>query len=194
MDPVDGFLDQLGDIVSPTLLGDRVVVRAPRESDKADRLAIGRHAEFVRMVGGDDRDLKPLSAGDVDGWYLELLSTHIGWVIEVDGRAVGATRLRLVDAEHGRARYSIGIFDPARWGQRIGSEATRLDLRYAFEQLDLHRVELRVLTENARAIAMYERCGFRREGVARDVEFVNGRWLSDLWMSILDHELHRGGE
>lgn len=51
-----------------------------------------------------------------------------------------------------------------------------------------------MLTENARAIAMYERCGFRREGVARDVEFVNGRWLSDLWMSILDHELHRGGE
>ena len=48
-----------------------------------------------------------------------------------------------------------------------------------------------MLSENARAVAMYERCGFRREGVAREVEYVNGRWLSDLWMSILDAEYVR---
>jgi hypothetical protein len=38
---------------APMLTGTRVILRAPRESDKADRLACPRSAEAVRMYGGD---------------------------------------------------------------------------------------------------------------------------------------------
>lgn len=65
---------------------------------------------------------------------------------------------------------------------------TRLVLRYAFEDLGLHRVDLRVLEYNDRAIAVYEKCGFVREGVERESANVAGKWHSDLIMGILEHE------
>lgn len=93
-----------------------------------------------------------------------------------------------VDPENRRARYAIGIFGPTFWGRGLGTEASRLVLAYAFEVLLLHRVELRVLAFNERAIACYERCGFRREGVEREGAWIGGEWQSDVIMSILEQE------
>jgi RimJ/RimL family protein N-acetyltransferase len=54
--------------------------------------------------------------------------------------------------------------------------------------LKLHRIDLRVLAFNQRAIACYEKCGFVREGVVREGVFIAGEWQSDVLMSILEHE------
>lgn len=88
------------------------------------------------------------------------------WVIEFAGRCIGEARLT-VDAKNRRARYAIGIFDTTKLGMGLGTEATRMVLRYAFEVLKLHRVDLRVLEYNRRAIRCYEKCGFVKEGVER---------------------------
>lgn len=56
------------------------------------------------------------------------------------------------------------------------------------EQLGLHRVDLRVLAYNHRAIACYEKCGFVREGVEREGALVAGEWHGDVMMSILEAE------
>lgn len=171
---------------------DAVVLREPRETDRDDRLAIGRHAEFVLLVGGDDRDLATLTGEEVDAWYRDVAADPLCWVIEVEGRAIGTARLRLVDQANRKARYSIGIFDPAMWGRGYGTKATRLVVGYGFDVVGLHRIELRVLADNHRAIRSYESCGFVREGVHREIEFVAGRWLSDLYMSILEDEYRSG--
>ncbi len=81
-------------------------------------------------------------------------------------------------------RGCIGSFR----GRGLGTAATHLVLAYAFDVLALHRVELRVLTFNERAIACYEKCGFVREGVEREGAWIGGEWQSDLRMSILEHE------
>lgn len=44
-------------------------LREVRQGDCEDRLAIGRHAEFPRLVGGDVQDLAPLTLEDVEAWY-----------------------------------------------------------------------------------------------------------------------------
>src|ERR687893_200076 len=65
----------------------------------------------------------------------------------------------------GRASFAIGIFEAGGRNRGLGTEMTRLVLGYAFEVMKLHRVSLRVLAYNHRAIASYEKCGFVREGV-----------------------------
>lgn len=165
-----------------------VTLRRPTPRDRVDRLAIGRHPEFVRLVGGDDSDLEALTVDEVDAWYRSVEADPLCWVIEVDGLAIGTARLHKLDEVNRNARYSVGIFDPAMWGRGYGTAATRLVVQYGFEVLGLHRIELRVLVDNHRAIRAYERGGFVREGVHRDIELVAGRWLSDLCMSILEHE------
>jgi RimJ/RimL family protein N-acetyltransferase len=66
------------------------------------------------------------------------------------------------------AWLGMGIGDRNAWGKGYGTEALRLGLQYAFDELNLHRLTLTVIAYNERAIALYEKVGFRREGVFRE--------------------------
>jgi ribosomal-protein-alanine N-acetyltransferase len=180
-------------VARPTLQGERVRMRPPIPRDKADRLALGREPEFVFLVGGDTYNLAPLTPERVQRWYTDVAQSPHSWNIDVDGRCIGNARLHSLNEHDRRARYAIGIFDAACWGHGYGTEATRLVLAYAFDTLQLHRVDLRVLAVNRRAIASYEKCGFVREGVERDSALIDGVWHDDLIMSILEHEWRNHG-
>ena len=170
---------------------ERLLLRAPRAADKKDRLACGRDPELVRMYGGDSRQVGPLTARAVDSWYQAVCGDGLRWIIEAAGRCIGDARLHAVDERNRSARYAIGIFDPAFWGKGLGTEATRLVLPHAFEDLGLHRVEARVLSYNRRAIRCYEKCGFVREGLLRDSVLVADEWHSDLVMSMLEADYRK---
>ncbi len=92
----------------------------------------------------------------------------VEWIIEVDGRLLGSVRLHSFDGTGGD-RYAIGLLDLGHLGQGLGTETTRLVLDYAFEQLGLKRIEVAVLEINERAIACYQRCGFRTATTPRSV-------------------------
>lgn len=104
------------------------------------------------------------------------------------GHGIGTAGLPSLDEANRRARYAIGIFAPTQWSQGYGAEATRLVLGYAFDELSLHRVDLRGLTFNAPAITCYEKCGCVREGIEREGALIAGEWQSDVMMSILEAE------
>jgi len=173
---------------APILRGPRVTLRPPKDQDADDRLRCGRDAEYVRSVGGDYRTIQSLTADEAQLWLEQCRAEPVGWMNEVDGRCNGAARLHSLNETDRRARYAIGIFDPSARNQGYGAEATRLILDYAFGALELHRVDLRVLAHNARAIACYTKCGFMREGIEREGAFIAGEWQSDVMMSILEHE------
>lgn len=172
----------------PRFQGERLILRAPQETDKADRLDYGRDPEFRKMVGGDPHTVPPLTPSEVDRWYRRVAEDELSWIIEFRQRCIGTARLNYQDKTNHRASYSIGIYGPSPWGNGLGTEATRLVLQHAFEVLKLHRVYLRVLTFNERAIRCYEKCGFVREGIERESELIGGEWCSDLHMSILEQE------
>ena len=176
---------------APLLTGARVMLRALQPDDAVERLRAGRAAEFVWMCGGDPRHLRPMTPADAQAWYARLADDPLGWAIVAGGRCIGHARLHHVEWADFRARYAIGIFDKSSWGQGYGTEATRLVLGYAFDRLGLHRVDLRVLEYNTRAIACYQKCGFVREGLERESALVAGQWYSDVIMSILAQEYRR---
>ena len=62
--------------------------------------------------------------------------------------------------------------------QGAGSFAVNEMLRHAFENLNLHRVELQVLEDNLCAQHVYEKAGFKLEGLRREAVFKNGRYLN----------------
>lgn len=108
------------------------------------------------------------------------------WVIDA-GRFIGHVRLHSAVPADRRAALAIGINDPAYLGKGYGTEAVRLALTFAFEH-GLHRVSLRVLASNARAIACYRKCGFIEEGRERETALVGGVRQDDLIMGLLDRE------
>src|SRR5262249_48127688 len=97
-------------------------------------------------------------------------------------------RLDGVDLRDRRASLAIGIDDRTQLGKGLGSEAIALVLEYAFNVLNLHRVSVRVVDYNFRAIRAYQKCGFVIERRERESAFVDGIWHDDIMMAILDYE------
>jgi RimJ/RimL family protein N-acetyltransferase len=81
---------------------------------------------------------------------------------------IGLLEFDGVDWSNRTTFVSIGIGEAEYRGRGYGADAMRVGLRFAFHELNLHRVCLTVFSYNAAAIALYERLGFVREGVYRE--------------------------
>jgi RimJ/RimL family protein N-acetyltransferase len=86
---------------------------------------------------------------------------------------------------HGIAWLGIGIGEPEYWGKGYGTEAVQLMLKYAFTELNLHRVSLDVLGYNQRAIRSYEKNGFVTEGMQRKIVNREGKRWDVYFMGVL---------
>lgn len=67
-------------------------------------------------------------------------------------------------------------------GRGYGTEATNLMLEFGFGILNLHRIQLEVYSINERAIHVYEKVGFKREGVLRDAQYYNNAYYDTIVM------------
>ena len=77
---------------------------------------------------------------------------------------------------------SLGYcFDDAAWGHGYATEAARALLRWAFDTLDLNRVQAEADTRNVASARVLEKLGFVREGTLREDCVVNGE-VSDSWV------------
>ena len=70
----------------------------------------------------------------------------------------------------------------------MGTFAVTAMLKHAFFNLNLRRVELGVLENNAAARHLYEKVGFVQEGVKREANYKNGKYVNMIMMSILKEE------
>lgn len=172
-----------------TLISGVVTLRKIRESDIDDRFAIGRHHEFSHMCGGESMSVPDFPERSFwEDWYNRQIDKEYSWIIDIDGKCIGAARFSHFLTADRSATYSIGIFDPNLHSKGIGTTVTKLLLKYGFETLHLHRIDLKVLEYNLRGIRCYEKCGFKKEGVLRDSAFIDGQFCSDVLMSILEDE------
>lgn len=80
-------------------------------------------------------------------------------------------------------RILLGRSDEQNRG--CGTEACRLLLKFAFEQLNLNKVFLYVLADNAAARKAFSKSGFSEEGVLKEEFYLDGRYQDALRMSIL---------
>ena len=85
-----------------------------------------------------------------------------------DDDLIGLLELDGVEWAHRTTFVSIGIGAAEHRGRGYGFDAMTVGLRFAFHELNLHRVCLTVFSYNTAAIALYERLGFQREGVYRE--------------------------
>lgn len=111
-----------------------------------------------------------------------------GIAVRQGGRLIGTTGLHRIDAIARKAEFGLCIGDKAFQGRGYGKEATRLTLRFAFEELNLNRVKLHVFADNWRAIRLYQKVGFVQEGCLRQAAYRQGRYDDVYVFSILRDE------
>ncbi len=108
--------------------------------------------------------------------------------LEETNEVIGVVYLLNIDWIVRTAEFSIFIGDKNMRGKHYGERASILMLEHAFKDLNLNRIQLRVLKANTLAIGLYEKLGFRIEGIQRQAAFKNSSFHDVVIMSILNDE------
>lgn len=112
----------------------------------------------------------------------------LGIALMSDDRLIGVTGFHQIHPKDHRATFGISIGEKSSWNKGYGFEATRLMTDIGFDTLNLHRIELQVYDFNERAIRVYEKAGWVREGASRERHYHNGRFWDVINMAILRQE------
>lgn len=103
--------------------------------------------------------------------------------VKEENKAVGSVYLRDIDRENGKAEYGIFIGEEAYLGRGIGSETAKVVLTYAFSELHLHKIMLRVFATNVRAIESYKKAGFVEEGYFKEEVKIENKYYDIIFMA-----------
>jgi len=128
-----------------------------------------------------------MEADWVDAVLKDQSRTRVVMAIEdkTDGALVGFVYLNNIDWFARNAEFGILIGERNRHGKGLAKEALALVAGYAFETLNLHKLYLRVVAFNKRALALYRAFGFVEEGVQRQQAFVRGRYYDVVLMGLI---------
>lgn len=113
-------------------------------------------------------------------------------VIEADGVPVGLIGLLGIEQRNKKAEYYVALGEGEYKGKGVASMATELLLEYAFSELELNKVYLYTERENVSAQRLFERMGFRREGLLIEDIIYNGRKVDRFYYGITAAEYNKG--
>ncbi|MCD6234324.1 MAG: GNAT family N-acetyltransferase [Candidatus Marinimicrobia bacterium] len=158
------------------LEGKKVILTPMEEED----------AEFIRKMENDPEVryalflYKPLTRESAEKKVREMISSpdiFMFMIMDKENRQIiGQSGLVRVDFVSRSAIFFIAIHHKASRSKGFGTESTRLIVDYAFQTLNLNRIQLHVNSENTPAIHIYKKLGFQIEGTMRQAMYHGGKY------------------
>ena len=169
-----------------------------RELEKRDLATINKWRNdpgLICFLGSPFRYI----AKEVDEeWYMDYLKNR-GRTIrcaivddELEDHIMGLISLTNIDSINRNAELHIMIGKKENRGMGLGSFAIKAIVNHAFNNMNIHRIELEVLEDNLIARKLYKKIGFVEEGLRREIVFKNGNYKSMVLMSLLRTEYEPG--
>lgn len=163
-----------------------LIIRTPELQDipamAALRRKIGVKENTLGLVTDSTAKSEAFFRGEVSGRHI--------LVGELDGQLVGVVGLTI--EQHPRLNHtaSLGIsVDSDFQGKGYGRELMEAIIDLSENWLMIYRLELGVITDNHRALKLYESLGFEREGIKRCSIKRDGRYVDEYIMSKLNPNL-----
>ncbi len=183
-------------MTTPLLQGTLVRLSAANADKDAETLARwSNDSEYGRLLDTDPATPRSLAKTkeDIQKWMENDDRTSFGFMIRTlaDDKLIGFVGLSGISWTNGNCWVGIGIGERDYWGKGYGTDAMRAVLRFAFQELNLHRVSLNVFAYNARAQRSYEKAGFRIEGRTRELMLREDVRHDVIEMGILREEWER---
>ena len=170
--------------------GERVRLTALRNDDAQTMMRWYEDGEFARLF--DASAAYPKTESALNKWMDAVERDHNAYALAIrfqyNDEIIGYVELDGTQWTHRCAWLAIGIGSPSHRGKGYGTEAMQLILRFAFQELNLHRLQLTVFAYNEPAMRMYERLGFQREGTYREFLLRDGKRYDMLLYGLLAHE------
>jgi RimJ/RimL family protein N-acetyltransferase len=171
----------------PTLQTPRLTLRSLEPSDVADVFAVFADPMVMRYWDGAVMITLPDAMKYIDHIHHAFRRRELfqwGIADRETNTVLGTCTLTHVAANHERSEIGFAIRQE-RWGQGLGSEAVAAIVVFAFDTLNLHRIEADVDPRNERSLRLLDRLGFHREGHLRERYFINGERQDAVMMGLL---------
>jgi RimJ/RimL family protein N-acetyltransferase len=169
------------------LAGEKVCLRPYDESDMPYLLEWYNDYELNRFAGW--------SSGKVNASKLRYnMARSFGsdpmnlMIDNLEGKPIGTIQLYEIDEQDKSCKLGIRIGDRDYWSRGYGTDAVKTLVKYAFMNMGLYRVALRVYEFNDRAARCYEKCGFKYEGRSRKSAYIDGDYYDEILMGVLKNE------
>ena len=174
--------------IQSSLIEGKDIYLRPMNEEDTDNIIRWRNSDFVRR---NFIYQEPFSRQGHEHWVKTMINT--GKVVQFiictrKERPIGSVYLRDIDRVHKKAEYGIFIGEKDALGQGYGTQAAELMIRYAFEQLILHKLMLRVLADNKQACRSYEKAGFVQEAYLKDEVFLEGAYRDVIYMAVINEK------
>lgn len=168
--------------------GKKVVLRAMSKQDLQMICDMFNDPDIEKYVVGW---AFPLSIEQQERWFDNHLndSTDFRFVIETkeDG-PVGIATLTNIDWKNRRASHGIKLCSKEKRCKGIGTDSVMAIMRYAFDELQLHRLDGSWFTDNIPSQNLYKKCGWVEEGIRKDYIYKHGTYKDLVFVRILAEE------
>ena len=135
----------------------------------------------------------PISNYEQNKWYESSIEdkNNLRFIIEtsVDG-AVGLATLTNIDWKNRTATHGIKLANKKYGGRGIGIDTVMTIMRYAFDELQLHRLDGGGFDDNEASKCLYMRCGWSVEGKKRECIYKRGKYHDLLVIGILANDYY----
>jgi len=171
------------------IIGEKTVLRRVEKED-LERIAEWRNTPKINKYFFN---LFPICKSNQERWFEQLMnSSHrILFVIadKKNRKPIGTVGLKNIDFKNQSAEYGnvlIGESDYRSKGYAF--DATMTLLKFSFGEMNLERIYVYVLEFNSKAVRLYEKIGFQKEGILRRAFFTQGKFVDVILMAILRRE------
>ena len=93
-----------------------------------------------------------------------------------------------IDWKNRRATHGIKLANKDRRTKGIGTDSVMAIMRYAFDELGLHRLDGSWFDSNVASKALYTKCGWKAEGIKRDYIYKRGEWRDLTVVGVLESD------
>lgn len=170
--------------------GQKIRLTAVTKQDYSALISWHEDSTFHRNMSS--YPASPQSEEQIASWIEGVQKSSSGFIFAlrpVDSEElVGVAMLSDIVWSTGVGTVIIGIGDSKHRGQGYGRDAMQVLMRYAFDELNLHRLGLTVFSYNEGAIRLYEQLGFRLEGTVREYGKRGGVRYDNRYYGILRSE------
>ena len=186
-------MDDIYKTTSP-YLGDKVTLRALEKDDLDSIMEHWNTFETRIGLGG----VIPMSSM-METEFIESVhnraKTGKAYIFAIEdnktGEFLGTCGIESINNISRSAELGIAIHNPANHSKGYGTDTMRCLLKFGFNVLNLHRIELWVMEYNKRAIHVYNNVGFKEVGRKREAHFLQGVYHNIIVMDILEDEFRK---
>ncbi len=132
---------------------------------------------------------RPIDENEQREWFQSIYKNKNQFVFGIEhietSKLIGTCGLYEFDQISRKAELRMKIGDTTEWGKGYGKLALEELIKFGFNDLNIHRIWLKVFEDNLAAIKIYSNSGFELEGKMKEDVFIQGKYKNVLLMGIL---------